>query len=307
MTVSYLSVALRGDRAGGQLSGVPGLLALDTVAREFPTVRFETGGVEESPLLVLTAEEWESARFPFYEFDARVDGLAEPYRLRLSADHVRLPGMAMEVLTRCQRLVSRRNAESGTALFDRVLERHRDLYDLSKPLVRADWTHSLDVWQWTLRIDATTGLEVQLAALFHDVERLVSEAEVRVEQQASDYQRFKDEHARRGAELADSALAEAGIDPRTRARVARLIEGHEHLPSPDDPDAADLALLNDADALSFFSLNSPGYLDYFGPEAAGRKIAWTLARLRPEARLRLEGGVRLRPDVAALLMEVSST
>lgn len=307
MTVSYLAVALRGDRAGGQLSGahVPGL---DTVAQEFPTVRFGTGGVEELPSLqslFLAAEEWESARFPFYEFDARVDGLTEPYLLRLSADHERLPGMALEVLTRCQRLVSRRNDESGTALFDRVLERHRDLHDLSKPLVRADWTHSLDVWQWSLRLDAAAGLEVQVAALFHDVERLVSEADVRVEHKALDYQRFKNEHAWRGAAMADSALAEAGIDPGTRIRVARLIEGHEHLPSPDDPHAADLALLNDADALSFFSLNSPGYLDYFGPEAAGRKIAWTMARLRPEARRRLES-VRLRPDVAALLLEVSS-
>ena len=307
MTVSHLAVALRGDRAGGQLSGTH-VSGLDTVTREFPTVRFGIGGVEEFPSLVLRAEEWESPQFSFYEFDARVDGLVEPYLLRLSADRGRLPGMALEVLTRCPRLVSRRNAESGTALFDRVLERHRDLHDLSKPLVRADWTHSLDVWQWTLRLDAVAGLDVQLAALFHDVERLVSEADVRVErieQQASDYQGFKDEHARRGAEMADSALLEAGVEPGTRTRVARLIEGHEHPPSPGDPDAADLALLNDADALSFFSLNSPGYLDYFGPEAARRKIAWTLARLRPEARRRLDG-VRLRPDVAALLMEVST-
>lgn len=303
MTVSHLAVALRGDRAGGQLPGVH-LPGLDTVAREFPTVRFGTGGMEDFPSLSLASEEWESPRFPFYEFDSRVDGLAEPYLLRLSAEPGRLPGMAHEVLTRCQRLVSRRNTASSTPLFDRVLERHRDLHDLSKPLVRADWTHSLDVWQWTLRLDAGAGLEVQFAALFHDVERLVSEADARVEHKASDYQDFKDEHARRGAGMADGALEAAGADPGTRARAARLIGGHERPPSPEDPDAADLALLNDADALSFFSLNSPGYFDYFGPGAARRKIAWTLARLRPEARRRLDG-VRLRPDVAELLKEVS--
>lgn len=281
---------------------------LETVAREFPTVRFGFEGVEDFPSLSLAAGEWESSRFPFYEFDARVDGLPEPYRLRLSAAPGRLPGFTLEVLTRCQRLVSRRNGASGTALFDRVLERHRSLHDLSKPLVRADWTHGLDVWQWTLRLDSGAGLEVQLAALFHDVERLVSEADVRVEHRASDYQGFKDGHARRGAGMAAAALAEAGVDPGTRSRAGRLIEGHERPPAAGDPDAADLALLNDADALSFFSLNSPGYLDYFGPEAARRKVAWTLARLRPEARRRL-AGVRLRPDVAALLdpVEVSPT
>ena len=93
--------------------------------------------------------------------------------------------------------------------------------------------------------------------------------------------------------MADRALQE--VDAATREEVARLIAGHER--RSDDPG---LALLNDADALSFFSLNSPGYVDYFGPEAARRKVAWTLARLRPEARRRLDG-VRLRPDVAEML------
>ncbi|HEY4572453.1 MAG TPA: DUF4202 domain-containing protein, partial [Thermoanaerobaculia bacterium] len=57
-------------------------------------------------------------------------------------------------------------------------------------------------------------------------------------------------------------------------------------------------LLNDADALSFLSLNSAGYLDYFGPEATRRKVAYTLRRLRPEGRQYLDG-LRLRPAVAA--------
>jgi hypothetical protein len=185
--------------------------------------------------------------------------------------------------------VGRRNAASATPLFDRVLERHRAHHDLGKPLVRADWAHAVDVWQWVIRLDPEAGLAVQLAALFHDVERLVSEADVRVEHRADDYQAFKDEHARRGAEMADQALTAAGVDARTRDQTARLIAGHER----------GLSLLSDADALSFFSLNSPGYRDYFGPEATRKKIAWTLARLRPEARERLET-VRLRPDIAAI-------
>ncbi|HEX3126563.1 MAG TPA: DUF4202 family protein, partial [Thermoanaerobaculia bacterium] len=168
------------------------------------------------PALSLGAQEWESPRFPFYELDARLDDLAGstdgPWRLDLAADRCRLPGMALEVLTRCQRLVGRRNAASSIPLFDRVLEHHCAIHDLSKPLVRADWAHSVDVWQWTLRLDPDAGLAVQLAALFHDVERLISEADVRVEHQAKDYQAFKDEHARRGAELADRTLAEAGVD-----------------------------------------------------------------------------------------------
>ena len=284
MAVSHLSVILRGETGGA-----PAAPGFETVSAEFPSVGFELGEMVNLPSLPLTAEEWESPCFPFYEFDARVEELP---RLDLAAEPGRLPGLALEVLTRCQRLVGRRNAASSTPLFDRVLERHRALHD-DKPLVRADRAHALDVWQWTIRLDPEAGLAVQLAALFHDVERLVSEAEVRVEHRAGDYQAFKDEHARRGAEMADRALQE--VDAATREEVARLIAGHER--RSDDPG---LALLNDADALSFFSLNSPGYVDYFGPEAARRKVAWTLARLRPEARRRLDG-VRLRPDVAEML------
>ncbi|HWN42494.1 MAG TPA: DUF4202 family protein [Thermoanaerobaculia bacterium] len=287
MAVSHLAVFIRGETGGA-----PAAPGFERVSAEFPSVSFELGEIENLPSLSLTAEEWESSRFPFYEFDTRVEDLP---RLDLAAEPGRLPGMTLEVLTRCQRLVGRRNAASSNPLFDAVLKQHRSLHDLDKPLVRADWAHALDVWQWMVRLDPQASLAVQLAALFHDVERLISEADARIEHQTDDYQGFKDEHARRGAEMADGALEQAGVDAATRMQVARLIAGHER--TSNDPD---LALLNDADALSFFSLNSTGYVDYFGPEAARRKVAWTLARLRPEARLRL-AGVRLRPDVAEML------
>lgn len=287
MAVSHLAVFIRGETGGAPVA--PGF---ETVSAEFPSVGFELGKIENLPSLSLTADEWESPRFPFYEFDTRVEDMP---RLDLAAEPGRLPGMALEVLTRCQRLIGRRNAASSNRIFDLVLDRHRSLHDLNKPLVRADWAHSLDVWQWTVRLDPEAGLAVQLAALFHDIERLVYEADARIEHQAGDYQGFKDEHARRGAEMADGALEQAGVDAATRIQVARLIAGHERSSNDRDP-----ALLNDADALSFFSLNSPGYVDYFGPEAARRKVAWTIARLRPGARRRL-AGVRLRPDVAEML------
>lgn len=282
MAVSHLAVFIRGETGGA-----PAPPGFETVSAEFPSVGFELGELESLPSL--TAEDWESPHFPFYELDARLEEMELPC-LDLAAEAGRLPGMTLEVLTRCQRLVGRRNAASSGPLFDRVLELHRSLHDLDKPLVRADHAHALDVWQWTVRLDPGAGLAVQLAALFHDVERLVSEADTRIEHQAGDYQAFKDEHARRGAEMAAAALQKAGVDTATRIEAARLIAGHEH----------DLSLLNDADALSFFSLNSPGYVDWFGAEAARRKVAWTLARLRPEARRRLSG-VRLRPDVAEML------
>ncbi len=264
---------------------MPGVLpampfrGLEPVAAEFPTVVLGAEGTGNgSPRAVLWQAEWEQPRFDFYAFDARMDTLAEqaaggPFLLWLGADPEELPRMALEVVTRCQRLAGRRNAASGFPEIDAVLARHRALHDLSRPLVRAGYAHALDVWQWMLRLQPDAGLEVQIAGLFHDIEA--------------------------GARMAEELLAEAGLEPEARRRVERLIAAHERMPAPGDPDAADLALLNDADALSFFSLNSPGYWDSFGPEATRRKVAFTLARLRPEAKRRLRW-VRLRPEVRQL-------
>ena len=60
-----------------------------------------------------------------------------------------------------------------------------------------------------------------------------------------------------------------------------------------------------ADALSFFSLNSPGYVDYFGPAQALRKIQYSYARMDDGARARLSG-VRLRSDVERMVQIVTS-
>ena len=281
-------------------------VAWQVLAREFPAVEFQETPRNALPSLPLRVEDWESQNFNFYELDGRLDALAErdggPFAVDLLGETAAIARAAPEILTRCQRWTDRRNEASRGALFDRILAEHRDAHDLAKPLVRADYDHALDTWQWVLRLAPDADLAVQLAALFHDVERLATEADARVEHQAADYQAFKDDHAARGAELATALLGEAGVDAKTRERTARLIAVHEHPPEAEDPEAPALSLLNDADALSFFSLNSAGYLDYFGPEATRRKVAYTLRRLRPEARQHLEG-VRLRPAVAAALAE----
>ena len=288
--ISHLEVIFR-RTVPGQVPGMP-FRGLEAVAAEFPAVVLGAEGTGNgAPRMVLWQAEWERPRFDFYAFDTRMDELAEkaaggPFLLWLGADPEELPRVAFEVVTRCQRLAGRRNAAADGPELDAVLARHRALHDLSKPLVRADYAHALDVWQWMLRLQPQAGLVVQIAALFHDLERLVSEADVRVERH----------RARTGAEMACELLAEIGLDPEIRCRAARLIAAHERPPAPGDPEAEDLALLNDADGLSFFSLNSPGYWDYFGPDATRRKVVFTLARLRPEAKQRLRR-VRLRPEV----------
>ncbi|HEX3529978.1 MAG TPA: DUF4202 family protein [Thermoanaerobaculia bacterium] len=280
------------------------------LAAEFPHVELASGVPRSKvPDLFITAEQWKSRNFNFYELDRRLDALIEshdgPFGLVLVGWGDELVRTAREVLTRCQRATDRRNEASRCPLFDRLLSRHREIHDLAKPLVRADYNHALDTWHWVLRLAPDAGLAVQLAALFHDVERLTSEADVRIERiehQAADYQAFKDRHAACGAELAETFLGEAGVGAGTRRRAARLIAAHERPAEGGHRDAAAVALLNDADALSFFSLNSVGYLDYYGLEQTRKKVGYTLRRLRPEARRHL-CGMRLPGAVAAAVQE----
>lgn len=228
----------------------------------------------------LQAATWRADAFDFWAFDRRADDLVargEPLHVVVAADEREI--IHQQIAIRTQRLADTRNPESATAWFSCLLAEHAALHDVAKPLVRADLDHALDTWQWSLRLDPAARAAVQVAALLHDIERLASEADARIEHRAADYQAFKDAHARAGAELARDVLARAGVPREIAEHACALVAGHER------PDASpELRAVNDADALSFFSLNSPGYLAYFGSEQTARKIAYTLARMSPAAR-----------------------
>jgi hypothetical protein len=267
------------------------------VAAEFPTVaivdaRTDAGG----RTVAIDLAAWTAPATDLRTIDARVGRAADEgaFGLRVEGD-AWCARAGLEMLTRYQRYVGRRNRATATALWDGVRSRHRALHDLELPLVRADFEHAVDTWQWLLRLAPDAGFALQAAALFHDVERLESEAIVRVEQHAPSYDAFKDAHARRGAALMRAVLDEAGVDATTAERAVFLVERHER-PGED----AELALLNEADALSFFSLNSAGFVDYYGPDHARMKIARSWARLRPCTRRRVSQ-IRFRPDVHALV------
>jgi hypothetical protein len=251
-------------------------------------------------LVIVPVSRWQAAALDPIELDEAVAGALPAGRLTLRVVDDGQPSVdllppVLQVATRCQRHLTSRNAASATPFFDAVLARHRALHDLTLPLVAADHDHTLDTWRWVLRLEPQAGAELQAAALFHDIERLVSEPEVRVEQNAPDYVAFKDAHAAAGARMTAEALASLGAGRAFVERVADLVATHEH--PGDDPDKA---VLNEADALSFFSLNAPGFARYYGAAHTARKVAYTMARLGPRGRAALTG-IRHRADIASLV------
>ncbi|NUO50002.1 MAG: DUF4202 family protein [Polyangiaceae bacterium] len=189
----------------------------------------------------------------------------------------------------------RRNEASRSELFEMALAAHASMHTSPLPWVRVDRAHALDTWQRLLVLCPDAGVEVQIAALFHDINRLIDEAEERLEHRASNYQAFKDDHAQRSAELAYEALEMAGLPKQLTRRVAALAARHEGR-----PEGLEESALADADALSFLSLLGPGYADAFGIDQARRKVRHTLKRLGAQSRPGLVKA-RLRQDVRWLV------
>jgi hypothetical protein len=262
-----------------------------------------TGRARSHTCVVVVARRWRDSNFDPLVLDREVAGAlvsGETLTLHISDDGNSADACAataLEVVTRYQRLLPQRNLHSEGALFDRILGVHRALHDLRKPLVAADFDHAMDTWRWVLRLDPEASAAVQIAALFHDVERLLTESEARVEQHAADYRAFKMAHAAHGAALARQALAATGADEALLDRIADLIATHERPGS--DPEKL---LLNEADALSFFSLNACGFIAYYGLEHTQKKVVYTLDRLGARGRREL-GRIRHRADIAALIAE----
>jgi hypothetical protein len=280
-----------------RLSDVVSFACRTQLQREFPHLAWITAGTLVPGAILVDEREWRDSASDLYDWDAKVLALQSQHGwlLVLPAGEPQTAVEALlQVLTRYQRLAPRLNAGSRSEAFLGALALHRTLHDLSKPLVRADYEHSLDAWQWLLRLDPGAGRALQLAALFHDIERLTSEPDQRIEQHAEDYQAFKTAHAELGARLAAVTARAAGVDEADCLRMQELIECHEQPAEPARP--LEAALLGDADALSFFSLNSRGFADYYGPEPTRRKVEYTLGRMTPRA-LAYLGQLKLAPEV----------
>ena len=269
---------------------------------ELPTVRFADRLPPRDTQVAVDLEAWQSGAVDLYAVDAAADGLGEAGLVPVAAAGE--PAARRQLVTRCQRWLDRRNAASASAAFDAVLAVHRRLHDRRLPLVRADHNHALDTWQWVLRLDSFAGAAPQIAALFHDVERLESEASRRVEHLAASYQDFKRRHAETGAGLMRRLLGDIPALASSIERAAALVAAGDRAEAAARDPA--LAVLEDADALSFFSLNSGGFLDYYGPRHTAFKVAWTLRRLSPRAAAALPR-LHLRPDVAGILAGVLTT
>jgi hypothetical protein len=259
-----------------------------------------SAGPDETPALTISTQQWLAKDADLLDFDRAIhrfedDGV--PFRLCLDVDTFGNRDAIEQIVTRYQRLMPLQSSLSP--VIHDVLRLHGTLFDKAKALVRADYDHALDTWRWLLRLDPHAGAALQIAALFHDIERVWSEGDVRVEHQAEDYASFKRRHAVTSAEKVVELLGALGLPQTMLREVQDLVRDHDIAGRSVDS----ASLLNDADALSFFSLNSWGYLMYFGEEHTTKKVRFTVARMSERALQELPR-LRYHPTVKACLVQV---
>lgn len=269
------------------------------IAAEFPSVQIRHQRTPDARAIAIHADAWRAAKVHLWDFDRAVDAARLPRDLHLGGSREAVTAVARDVVVRVGRWLGITNRASRAPAFRRALARHHALYQSRAPLVIADQAHALDTWQWLLRLSPRATLWAQLAALFHDVERRFTESTERTEHRAGDYAAFKAAHARAGGAHAAAILEGCGVPGHIAARVQSLIAAHDGGASMAGNNPAELGDLEDADALSFFSLNSPGYLAYFGPALTAKKVAFSFGRLSQRGRAELSR-LNLTADIAAM-------
>lgn len=150
---------------------------------------------------------------------------------------------------------------------------------ISRSDVPEDFPHARNVKEWVLRLKPDADWPLQVAALGHDIERALPERKVR-RSQFSAFRDFKRAHAQNSARIVREILDKYPLEEKIKEKIIFLIQNHECSQNQD----SDLAVLKDADSLSFFEVNLPLYSQRHDESEVLFRMRWGYQRLSREAR-----------------------
>jgi len=146
-----------------------------------------------------------------------------------------------------------------------------------------DYAHALKTKELVLKLNPWADWSLQIAALAHDIERAFPHKKVK-RQDYPNYDEFKKAHAANSAQIMREILARYDFDSDIKKRIIRLIEHHE-FGLDNDPE---LAVLKEADSLSFFEVNLPFYAQRSNDSEILFRMKWGYQRLSPSGRLKVK-------------------
>lgn len=187
-----------------------------------------------------------------------------------------MPLTNQQILTRCQALLKEVGEQN----------RYREMEIMQG--VEGEKKHAQTVLDWCCLLTKTPSLALKIAALFHDIDRLVTPGVgdgYKGDRKRQAYQLYKKSHAQRSANFISPKLLAWQLDSSIVERVRFLIIHH------DDP-GSEVETLNDAeldtlvaaDSLAFFTSIAPKLYATEGEERVKDKVRFMVAKMPVAAR-----------------------
>ena len=150
---------------------------------------------------------------------------------------------------------------------------------ISRSDLPEDYAHARSVKEWVIKFRPDADWALQLAAFAHDIERALPQRKV-IRSKFSDYNDFKNAHALNSAKVIQEILDEYPFSRKVKNKILSLIRNHE-LGLTND---VDIAILKDADSLSFFEVNLLAYAERNDESEILSRMIWGYQRLSKRAR-----------------------
>lgn len=140
--------------------------------------------------------------------------------------------------------------------------------------------HSQDTLNWIIKIDKNASSSLQIAGLFHDIDRTMTDYKGSFGiANLQEYRKYKKEHAARCAKLTRQLLQKNNFPSELIKQVANLISNHDNYEISND---SELEILRLADSLAFFNNNDIVNLQKYGSEKHRLKVKFMVERIKLE-------------------------
>lgn len=143
--------------------------------------------------------------------------------------------------------------------------------------------HVKDVLRWIEKLAENPSLALKLAALFHDIDRVVTPdvgGGFKGDRKSQGYLEYKKAHARRSADYICPRLLKRGVDQQVVERVRFLIIHHDDTGSEvESLQDNELDYLVAADSLAFFTTAAPKFYEWEGEKRLKDKIRFMIEKM----------------------------
>ena len=184
-----------------------------------------------------------------------------------------------------------RTTEAAIRILSETCKKYKHHEKYSMQGMEKEKLHHLKVLEWVRELDSNPSQALELAALFHDIDRIVNPGVAggfKGDRKSKAYLRHKRNHARRSADFAASALKGIVKDKKTMEKTLFLIAHHDddwrRIKKAKSPE---LECLVAADVFGFFETYAQRIHELEGEERLRDKVRFMVEKLPDKARIML--------------------